>query len=137
MVSIVGSTITNLSSAIYTDLNSLVGVVSDPILITDEKAILNSIYNIITTPIGTRYRYPDYGSVVLFLINDPADDITAFKIESGLVQAVQRWEPRAQIIREQTKVTADPIGNSFSVVITFYMPRFDKVNSLSMTIRKP
>lgn len=127
----------SLSSAVYVDANTLIGVISDPELLADDRAISNSLYNIVTTPLGTRYRIPEYGSALLWLLKEPLDNITAFQIEASLVQAIERWEPRVRIIREQTKVTPNLSITGFDIVLTYYIPRTNKVTNLSLTVRKP
>lgn len=120
---------------IYRDVNTLVGQITDPELVDNEKAIRNSIYNILTTPLGSRYRQPDYGSRLAHFVHEQTDNGTAFELEALLVQAIERWEPRVQIIRPQTKVTALPLGG-FDIVITYSIPRLNQISGLGMTVNR-
>ncbi len=125
-----------LEGATYIDLNNLLGVNLDPNLITDVKAIRGSIYNILMTPLGTRYRLPEFGSALLWLLQEPRDLSTAFKIKNAVLTAIDRWEPRVEIDTPQSKV--DLFGmDGYSMSLVFYMPRFSQTASFSMNIRRP
>lgn len=120
---------------IYRDLNTLVGQTADSELVDNEKAIKNSIYNILTTPLGSRYRRPDYGSRLWEFIQEPSDPTTAFQLETYLVQSIERWEPRVQLIRDQTKVTPMPLGG-FDIQITFTVPKLNTISGLGLVVSR-
>lgn len=125
-----------LDGATYVDLNNLLGVNLDPSLITDVKAIRGSIYNILMTPLGTRYRLPEFGSALLWLIQEPRDLNTAFQIKNATLAAIDRWEPRVEVDATQSKV--DLFGlDGYSMSLVFYMPRFSQTASFALNIRRP
>lgn len=117
---------------IYRDVNTLTNVTLDSELVDNEKAIKNSLYNILTTPLGSRYREPEYGSRLQHFLYEPTDRDTAFQLEALLVQAIERWEPRIQIVRPQTKVVPIRSGG-FDITITYFIPKANKISSFGMT----
>ena len=62
-------------------------------------SIKQSIGDIMMTPIGTRLMRRDYGSIVPFLIDQPLNGMTQLRIASAIVDALARWESRAEISR--------------------------------------
>lgn len=125
-----------LENAVYIDLNNLVGVNLDPSLLTDVKAIKGSIYNILMTPLGTRYRLPEFGSALLWLLQEPRDLMTAFQIKNASLSAIARWEPRVEIDAAQTKIGLLGL-DGYSMNLVFYMPRFSQTASFELNIRRP
>ncbi len=125
-----------LQNAVYIDLNSLIGVNLDPDLVTDAKAIRSSIYNILMTPLGTRYRLPEFGSALLWLLMEPHDDTTAFQMKNAVLQSVGRWETRIRLDAVQTTVNTFGV-DGYSINVVYYMPRFAQTSNFSMDIRRP
>lgn len=125
-----------LDGATYIDLNNLLGVSLEPDLLTDVKAIRGSIYNILMTPLGTRYRLPEFGSALLWLLQQPRDLTTAFQIKNAVTVAIDRWEPRVEIDFAQTQVTLFGL-DGYSMDLVFRMPRFNQTVSFSLNIRRP
>lgn len=119
---------------IYRDINTLVGQNRKRELVANDEAIRNSLYNLMTTPIGSRYRQPDYGSRLHQFIHEPVTDDTAFELEALLIQAIARWEPRIQIIRPQSYVRAmnDPPG--FNILMTYNIPKASQISNLGLTV---
>ena len=62
-------------------------------------SIKQSIGDIVMTPIGTRLMRRDYGSIVPFLIDQPLNGLTQLRVASAIVDALARWESRAEISR--------------------------------------
>lgn len=122
-----------IQGATFLDLNNLIGQNLDPDLLADVYAIRSSIYNILMTPLGTRYRLPEFGSALLWLLMEPHDNTTAFQIKNAVLQSVGRWETRIDLDPAQTNVT--PIGiDGYSIDIIFYMPRFSQNASYTLNV---
>lgn len=62
--------------------------------IAEDKHILQSLKDIITTPIGSRVMRRDYGSLVPFLIDQPASPRLVMQIRAAVIHAIMRWEKR-------------------------------------------
>ncbi|MFT8662627.1 GPW/gp25 family protein [Zymomonas mobilis] len=101
--------------------NRLTGAV-----ITGMAHIIQSVDDILTTPIGTRICRRDYGSLIPYLIDQPFNATTAIRVYAATAQALSNWEPRLSIqsvnmIRDDTgavslsiRSTVKSAGNSLS-----------------------
>lgn len=97
----------DLSSAVWIDVNTKVGLNNYPDRLPDELGIqLSSLYNLLRCPIGARGRtfQPTYGTILYHLLQEPLNNRSAGKIQIGLIQAIERWEPRIAMDRSQTTV---------------------------------
>ncbi|WP_068083168.1 GPW/gp25 family protein [Novosphingobium rosa] len=70
--------------------------------------IAQSIWDILTTPIGSRVRLEDYGSLLLQLADLPLNDVTRQLQVAACVQAIQHWEKR--ITLKFAKLSGDVAG---------------------------
>lgn len=83
----------------------------------DAAAVKQSVKNLILTNHGDKpFRY-NYGGNLRDLLFDLADDETEVDIESAIISAIQRFEPRAQVINVDAR--SNPDNNSVSVTIVF------------------
>jgi phage baseplate assembly protein W len=64
--------------------------------------LVQSIRDILTTPIGTRVMRRDYGSRLFQLIDAPLNARTVLEIYAATVEALIRWEPRISVQRVST-----------------------------------
>ena len=62
--------------------------------LTGSAHLVQSIRDILTTPIGSRVMRRDYGSLVPDLIDGPQNDVTRMQLMSAVVIALATWEPR-------------------------------------------
>lgn len=98
----------NVQNPTYLDINTLVGVTSAQELVADVLAINNSLYNLLSTPIGSRIFQPLYGCSLLELVHEPVDDLTAWRIRNELIDAIYKWEKRIRLIVKATKIEVRP-----------------------------
>lgn len=61
--------------------------------------IVQSIRDIIMTPIGARVLRRDYGSAIPALLDRPINDETRLDFAVGVAEALDRWEPRVRVER--------------------------------------
>jgi uncharacterized protein len=73
--------------------------------IDEDAHIAQSIRTILSTPIGTRVKRRDFGSLVPDLIDHPANGTNRLRLMAATVMAIIRWEPRVSISR------VDPVVN--------------------------
>jgi phage baseplate assembly protein W len=80
-----------------------VGLVIDPAgaidTVADDEAIRQSLLLLISTRPGERIMRPEYGCDLYRLVFSPNDDTTAGLAIHFVRQAVERWEPRVEILR--------------------------------------
>lgn len=61
--------------------------------------LLQSIADILTTPIGSRVMRRDYGSLLFELIDQPDNARTRLRLFAAIAVALGKWEPRLAINR--------------------------------------
>lgn len=111
----------NPEQIVWLDVNSRIGTVGKPDLLSNAAAINNSLYNLFRTPIGARgpIGQPEYGTSLPFILHEPLDYITANKIKIVIIQAIQRWEPRVYVDMNSTVVNVDRNNNAFRAAIRY------------------
>lgn len=117
----------NLDGSTWIDINSLCTRNSLPDRLPDEQAIVvSSLYNLLGCPIGGRSRtfQPPYGTITYRLLQEPIDQQTATQINLGLIQAINRWEPRIALnyadtwVRPVMELPGFRIRLSFTLILT-------------------
>jgi phage baseplate assembly protein W len=92
-----------------------VGLVLDPAgridTVVDDEAIRQSLMLLISTRPGERVMRPEYGCDLARLVFSPIDDTTAGLAIHFVRQAVERWEPRVEVLR----VDAGPVTSVLDV----------------------
>lgn len=109
------------SNVVWLDVNSNLGMSIKPDLLPNVRALVNSLFNLFQCPIGARGPIfePEYGSVLYWMLQEPLDMISATKIKIGVIQAIQRWEPRISVDVGRSRVTPNHINNAFEVLLVF------------------
>lgn len=109
------------SLATYVDLNSFFGYQGSPDLVFDRQAISQALRNIFSTTPGEAGPIfdPEFGSLLPQLLQEPLDEITAFKIRGATIQAVQRWEPRVEIDFSASDVQVVPQLPGYHVILSY------------------
>ena len=107
------------ANAVFVDVNTNYDRGS-PELVINMKAINNSIFNILSTPIGTRVFRPTFGTSLHKYVNDPMDTQTALLIKASVAAALDKWEPRIKIDYHNTDVIPIPSGG-FRIVVAYYI----------------
>ena len=74
--------------------------------VVDDEAIQQSLMLLISTRPGERVMRPEYGCDLARLVFSPNDDTTAGLAIHFVRQAVERWEPRVEVLR--VDATRDP-----------------------------
>jgi phage baseplate assembly protein W len=83
----------------------------------NNKAINNSLYNILTTVKGTVPGHPEFGCEVSKYLFELIDPMIESMIEAQVVYAIKRWEPRVKI--KKVTVTSDPDYNRVVIKIKY------------------
>ena len=76
-------------------------------LVSGEMAIRQSVLMLLATIPGERVMRPDYGCDLHRLIFSPADDTTAGLAIHHVRQALERWEPRIELLDVDARLVAD------------------------------
>ena len=107
----------------YRDVNPNYGQSKYGELVTDVLAINASIENILGTELETRVMLPEFGSSLRHLLFEPMNRETAFQIYTETIIAVQRWEPRVNIIQSESTVLDYPDENYYEVNLVYEIIR--------------
>ena len=73
--------------------------------INDEMDLVQSIQDILTTPIGTRCTVRDYGSDLPALQDRPVNRDWIITAYSAITNAILKWEPRFQLYTSSIDAT--------------------------------
>lgn len=123
----------DVTNAKYIDINTNVGLTIKPDLLTELAAVKNSIFNILMTPLGTRYRLPEFGSALLWIIGEPKDLTTENQIRNAVVRAIQRWETRVTV--DINSVQIKSIGvTGYGIEIPFMLNGTNAYASLTLNV---
>jgi phage baseplate assembly protein W len=85
----------------------------------NEKAIFNSLKNLVSTNFYERPFQPELGSAIRSLLFEPVDSVSGAAIERRLVDVINNYEPRVAV----ESITAIPASddNGYKVTMTFYI----------------
>jgi hypothetical protein len=76
--------------------------------IDGDAHLVQSIQDILSTPIGTRVRRRDYGSLLFELIDAPFNAATRMLMYAATALALGRWEPRIRLTRVGIELGEEP-----------------------------
>jgi len=81
--------------------------------------LVQSVADILTTPIGTRIMRRDYGSQLPELIDQPHNGASLVRMYGAIATALQRWEPRLALVRMH--ITPDPTPGRATLELTAHV----------------
>lgn len=95
----------------------------------NERAIKNSLRNLLTTKPGQRFLFPEYGVELEEFLFEAITQENGQLIGEKIVTAIKQYEPR---IRVQTcQVVASPDENQYDITIIISMPAFSSTVSIN------
>lgn len=68
-------------------------------MLGETEHLVQSIEDILTTPVGTRVLRRAYGSDIPSLIDRPQNTETIVDVVMATAEALERWEPRVDVAR--------------------------------------
>ena len=95
-----------------------------------EAHLVQSIGDILTTPIGSRVLRRTYGSELPDLIDQPMNARTRLRIFAATAIALLRWEPRLRLKRVALQMGADGVAALSLAAVRTDLPRRPLVNLL-------
>jgi phage baseplate assembly protein W len=110
------SQIMGKSDEIY-DYNFVIGGTGDLTRLSGINVLINSLRNLLLTPLGHYPFDPEYGSLLYKKLFEPSDKITQQSIEYEIKIRVQRYDDRIKIQTVQFTWSKDRKTVSVSVVI--------------------
>lgn len=109
------------TSRVLDDVNLGYSDVSSELKVIDVDAINNMIENIIRTTPGERPFEPTFGSRFMDMIFEPCDDMTAYKMETAIFDALKQWMPYIRVVMGDTSVQARRDEGIFDVRIGYML----------------
>ncbi len=106
-------------------------VTKDISMVKNEEAVKSALRNLLKTPQGTRPFRPDYGVNLLRYLFEPATYATEVSINKEIAEAIQRFEPRVQLIAIESKVKEN---EGIDVTIQYTVTGFQRPQVLETTI---
>ena len=88
---------------------------SDIAIVTNEAAVVESVYNIILTEPGEKVMSPLFGCALDQFLFEPIDDVTSRRIMTTVSDAILNFEPR--LLDFDVIVTALPDDNTYEIEI--------------------
>ena len=99
--------------------------------LTGLKHIEQSIAEILTTPLGSRYYRPDFGCSLSDYVDGVGNDETLSRIKIEIARALTEWEPRITI----RSVNADfNTQGRFTLALGYIINQNNSSQSLKLTI---
>lgn len=90
-------------------------------LVRGDREIADSIRLILSTAPGERPTRPEFGCAIHELVFAPADSATAGRIAHAVQVAVERWEPRVQLIDVQASFSEAADGMRANIELRYTM----------------
>ena len=85
----------------------------------NEKAVINSVKNLISTNFYERPFQPELGSSIRQLLFEPVDSVFGASIERRLRDVINNYEPRVSV--ESVVAIPAPDQNGYKVIMTFFI----------------
>ena len=79
--------------------------------------IIQSVRDILITPVGSRVMRRDYGRELFYLIDMPQHQATRLRLMAATVQALINWEPRITVTR--VDVLSGGMDGALTIEITW------------------
>jgi phage baseplate assembly protein W len=102
-------------------------------MIEDDQAVRQSILLLLSTVPGERVMRPDYGCSLNQLIFSPNDDTTAGLAIHFVRQALERWEPRAEILQLEAEAN-EAAGEILEIRLEYRVRATRKVSRLVLPL---
>lgn len=100
----------------------------------DASAVKQAIKNLILTNFYEKPFQPFFGTDITGLLFELTDDDTESEVRSNIISAIERYEPRAQILNIAVKVNPDL--HDLSITITFKVLNTEEVVTFSTTLAR-
>jgi phage baseplate assembly protein W len=127
----------SLQGATWIDVNSLFTMNTLPDRLPDALSLqYGSLYNLFNCSIGERSRtfQPQYGMYWKEALQEPIDNITATKMQIGMIQALARWEPRITVDVANSYVTPDLSLPGYQVQVAFMLNLTSQRQAVSFAV---
>lgn len=101
----------------------------------DTDHIRQSIRDILTTPVGSRLKRREYGSLIPELIDHPGNATNRLRMMSASIMAIIRWEPRVSVQSAVITITMDGAATLDMDAVRRTGPRAGTAINLTVPVR--
>ncbi len=101
--------------------------------ITGLAHVIQSLGEILFTPIGSRIARREFGSLLPELLDQPDNPQTRVRLYSAAAGAILRWEPRVRVSRILIQQGLQP-GTSVLQLEGIYLPDGGRAQALSLRL---
>lgn len=110
-----------MTTVIYSDIRK--NMLIDPITYDlstaiNDRAIIDSVMNLVLTQKGERLYQPEVGGNISGLLFELMSDETTYMIRREIQEVITNWEPRA--VLQSVDVIPDYDNNAYFITIRFY-----------------
>lgn len=99
------------------DFSDIVSPSGDFKKLSGIKVVINSLRNLLATPLGSYPFDPEYGSELYKQLFEPADEITAEEIKHTVIDNARQFDDRIEITNVDTAFFSNRKGFRISVTI--------------------
>ncbi len=109
-------------------------VTGDVVRVSNERAIVNAMRNLILTDVGERLFQPQVGSKLRSLLFEQMTSGIEIAMEQQVAEMLKAFEPRAKVAK--VRAEADEEENGFRLTITFYIINRSDPVSFNVTLSR-
>jgi phage baseplate assembly protein W len=102
-------------------------------MVQDDEAVRQALLLLIATVPGERVMRPEYGCYLNRLVFAPNDDTTAGLAIHYVRRAVERWEPRVEIVRLDAE-RASNAGARLDIVLQYRVRATQRVDEVRIPL---
>lgn len=119
---------------IFIDVNTDAALTTGGVLLGDMAAIQNKLLNLLRCPIGSRFRQPEFGTLLNQFVHELTDRITTEAILNDLLTAIGRWmKDEIVVTMGSSYVVPMPSGAGYYVKISYSVPKLRQTGALSFS----
>lgn len=104
---------------------------------TSDEHLLQSVEDILTTPLGSRVMRPGYGSEIPDLIDQPQNTFTRIRLFAASAMALLRWEPRVRLQRAHLVASSDSSSGRARLVLELLRIDLPRPRHLELALSLP
>lgn len=102
--------------------------------VTDERAIAQSLRNLVFTNFNERRFHPEIGSNIRALLFENFSPITTSNIRQAIQEIANNYEPR--VIIDDIVIVERPEQNSYGVKIVYRINNIERVQTLDLVLER-
>ena len=102
-------------------------------MVEEQASVRQAIFLLLSTVPGERVMRPDYGCLLYRLIFSPNDETTAGLAIHYVRRAIDRWEPRIDVVRLDARRNPDR-GEQLDVFLEYRLRATGQVDLLTFSV---